>query len=667
LFSTSISGDGSRIAYTSGAVLAAYIFPIPMTTGSAIHSFDAGTGEVTPVTYAPVLGPIESGNVTVNGDGSKVVFDSTGNLTGENADRSREVFLYDAQTGGLTQLTDTEGRFSLTAAISGDGTKVAFRSNANWTGDNADLGWEIFLLDVAAGTFTQVTDTTDPTLYGTPSVDDDGSRIAFHSRANLTGANGDGNYEIFLYDAASDSLLEVTDTSGGFNVRNQSPSLDGDGTRIAFNSTANLTGQNADGNDEVFLYDVLAGTFTQLTKTTEGRNVSPSLDGNATRIAFQSTANLTGDNADANMEVFVYDFATNAFFQISDGGGEQPSISDDGTRISFRSSADLTDQNPDGNAEIFLATVQTVAMVDVHLFYNNSAHDGNGPAVTAADFNAIARDKTPLLFGETASFASISGYSRGINGMFIDVPDLPADGAGMDAGDLQFTVGADNYPDTWAAAPAPTSVGVFPNAGGGGADRIYVTFADRAIVDKWLGITILATADTGLASAATFFYGSVPGETGAAFVGQGQFFGRDAADQQTIAIDLFHTADVENPNDLNHDGRVDAFDLQVIPVAGGGRIQPNVLSAITPQSGAPAAAAVDEFLAADGAAASETDEIPFRPAHNGLGSFDGPADERVGGKEATDHDLVFATFAGSGVQLAPGELRMTLVANELVM
>ena len=134
---------------------------------------------------------------------------------------------------------------------------------------------------------------------------------------------------------------------------------------------------------------------------------------------------------------------------------------------------------------------------------------------------------------------------------------------------------------------------------------------------------------------------------------------------QSVAIDLFHTANLENPNDLNHDGRVDAFDLQVIPVAGGGRIQPNVLRAITPQAGMPplAAAAVDEALSADTA----TDEAIGPPTGEGLGGLLIPIDGRVGDDETTERDLAFVTFAATGDNAAPGELRMTLVANELTM
>lgn len=65
------------------------------------------------------------------------------------------------------------------------------------------------------------------------------------------------------------------------------PSISGDGTRIAFVSTANLTGGNADANDEIFLYNTTRRSFTQVTTTpASDTNYFPSINADGTRIAF---------------------------------------------------------------------------------------------------------------------------------------------------------------------------------------------------------------------------------------------------------------------------------------------------------------------------------------------------------------------------------------------
>ena len=64
-------------------------------------------------------------------------------------------------SGTLTQLTtgDPAAPPNLALGINHDGTRIAFSSNIDVTGENADRNLEIFLLDVSSGTFTQITDT----------------------------------------------------------------------------------------------------------------------------------------------------------------------------------------------------------------------------------------------------------------------------------------------------------------------------------------------------------------------------------------------------------------------------------------------------------------------------------------------------------------------------
>ena len=83
-------------------------------------------------------------------DGRIVVFASTEDLLGRNADRNSEIFLFDGSK--LQQLTETEpvditsrlsdGNFQ--PSVTADGRTIAFSSNRNLSGQNADLSYEIF-------------------------------------------------------------------------------------------------------------------------------------------------------------------------------------------------------------------------------------------------------------------------------------------------------------------------------------------------------------------------------------------------------------------------------------------------------------------------------------------------------------------------------------------
>jgi hypothetical protein len=148
------------------------------------------------------------------------------------------------------------------------------------------------------------------------------------------------------------------------------------------------------------------------------------------------------------------------------------------------------------------------------VFYNNSAFDGNDAGADAADDGAVATDKAALLPGQKASFTNYTSFSKGLNGVMLDIAALPA-GDGPTAADFAFKVGNDDTPHDWPAAPAPSSVTVRRGAGAGGAsDRVTITWPDGAVAKKWLQVTALVTTRTGLADPDVFYFGNAIGESG---------------------------------------------------------------------------------------------------------------------------------------------------------
>ena len=153
------------------------------------------------------------------------------------------------------------------------------------------------------------------------------------------------------------------------------------------------------------------------------------------------------------------------------------------------------------------------SVVGRHIFYNHSTFDGDDPAANAQDDAAVAPDKQPLLPGAAAMLANYTSYSRGINGLMIDVAGLPP-GAVISDGDFEFRVGNSNGPTTWAAALDPTSITVRGGEGVDGSDRVTLIWPDNAIQKQWLQVTVLATENSGLTEPDVFHFGNAIGESG---------------------------------------------------------------------------------------------------------------------------------------------------------
>ena len=210
--------------------------PVDLTAGTFTRVTDtpasrlpvAGTAATT---TAPAMSPFvafDNRDAAIDDDGSVVAFVSTRNLVGgNNADGSPEIFLYrrsptPATLAQLTATTPTGNQipFSENPSLSGDGSVVAFISNANLLTGNADLNGEIFLGSFNGTTATvtrQVTTTTSPFVgigvnFLEPGrrLSRDGNFVAFESLVDLP---GDGSVKstttVILYSVSANNFKAV--------------------------------------------------------------------------------------------------------------------------------------------------------------------------------------------------------------------------------------------------------------------------------------------------------------------------------------------------------------------------------------------------------------------------------------------------------------------------
>ena len=206
-------------------------------------------------------------------------------------------------------------------------------------------------------------------------------------------------------------------------------------------------------------------------------------------------------------------------------------------------------------ASSFVLTVSS-AITTRGIFYNDSAWDSNDPTGNSADDNALALDKVALRPGGIASAANYTSYSRGMNGIVLDIAGLPDT---LTAADFTFKVGNNNTPSSWAAAPAPASITVRPGAGAGGSARVTIIWPDNAIKNQWLEVTVKATSNTGLAIDDVFYFGNAIGETGNSTI-NAVVNGVDQARVRANPRTSSNPASIDSPFDINRDGFVNGLD-----------------------------------------------------------------------------------------------------------
>jgi Tol biopolymer transport system component len=189
----------------------------------------------------------------------------------------------------LRRITNTtEEGININPSLSGDGRIVAFESTEDIAGAGGADHFRAIRANVAVDPITLFE--MGGTRAVAAAISQDGARIAFASKDDPLGTNPDGNSEIFLFDGAR--LIQVTNTSPG-DIANRvpngnfQPSISDDGRFIAFSSNRDPAGQNDDGNLEIFIYDTVATTFTQLTNSSGTVGSSDAkISGNGAQVAF---------------------------------------------------------------------------------------------------------------------------------------------------------------------------------------------------------------------------------------------------------------------------------------------------------------------------------------------------------------------------------------------
>jgi uncharacterized repeat protein (TIGR01451 family) len=353
----SFGGQNSQAALSADGRVVVYVSDRNPGGGNAdgnpeVFRFQIGGG-LTQVTSTAVC---TNSAPSVTDDGKRVAFASDCNTGGGNGDGNRELFMW-TQGSSLVQLTSTSGCNVARPDLDRDGSHVAFDSTCNITGDNPDASREVFLW--TASGHVQVTSALGACASTEPSVNGDGSRIMYSSDCNPTGGNADSNREVFLWQQG----LGLTQVSTSAVCINSQPDLDEAGSRAVLRTDCNLTGANADGSEEVVAWLQGSG-FTGVTNGVGCSSSSPRVSREGRRAALQSDCDLVGGNVDANHEAFYWRQGT-PLRQVTNSTAcsvAVTALSDNGLHAGLSSNCDLSGQNFDANPEVFVASAPSPSL-----------------------------------------------------------------------------------------------------------------------------------------------------------------------------------------------------------------------------------------------------------------------------------------------------------------
>ncbi len=234
-----------------------------------------------------------------------------------------------------------------------------------------------------------------------PSVSSDGRYIAFESPAdNLVAGDTNDCLDVFVRDTVAGTTAVVSVSSSGApgNDYSHSPSISADGRFVAFSSRAtNLSPGDSNGQEDVFVRDLLAGTTVRVSVDSAGIEADhfshhPSISADGRYVAFESVAtNLVAGDTNSAADIFVRDLVAATTIRVSvdsagaqgDYASGQPAISSDGRYVVFESVADnLVAGDSNDSMDIFRHDTVTGRTDRVSLKMQDS--ESNGPCRSAS-------------------------------------------------------------------------------------------------------------------------------------------------------------------------------------------------------------------------------------------------------------------------------------------
>ena len=367
-----VSADGTLIVFETGQP----IDPDDDNARTDIYLHDARTGTTTLISR-DLDGGIADGDSrfpSISADGAYISYDSdASDLVAGDTNGFFDVFLYDMAAGTTSIISiDADGgptnANSLQPALDADGSRLAFASLANGIVDTAVSGFsDVYVYDRINDTMTVASLDTGGGAADNESfqvaISDDGTTVAFQSRATDLVANPDTNamIDVFVHDLDSSAteLVSVDLDGNAADGESLRPTLSADGSLVAFSSSAaDLAAGDTNGTPDVFLRDRNAGDTTIVSlDTSDGPADDESLEGfvssDGSTVAFKSRAtDIVPGVGLSEVHVYSADLSTGDITILSvtpDGdpansGSSDPVLNSDGTTAVFMSAA--TDIDP---------------------------------------------------------------------------------------------------------------------------------------------------------------------------------------------------------------------------------------------------------------------------------------------------------------------------------
>jgi Tol biopolymer transport system component len=301
---SSISGDGRYVAFTSAATNLGPFSP----GGYQIYLRDvvAGTTSLVSLTTSnqPMVGSATL--VQISGDGHHVCFATTAALDPSDTNGQFDVYVRDLDTQTTRRVSPQTSGNSDACAISSDGRIISFMTDAQLQPADSNSTTDIYVRDMQTGLLSLVSSDANGKAAGADGsygLSGNGTRAVFATTTSIDAHDTNGNYDVYIRDLVAGTSTWLPRPPA--YMYSTTPTLSADGNVVAFSSTP------PGGPNHVWAYDLVAGLLTIQSVDAAGNpgnsdSVDPALSADGLHVAFSSYAtNFAPNDTNNNTDIFA--------------------------------------------------------------------------------------------------------------------------------------------------------------------------------------------------------------------------------------------------------------------------------------------------------------------------------------------------------------------------
>jgi hypothetical protein len=416
----------------------------------------------------------DSASPCISDDGKRILFVSEADdLVPGDKNGVNDAFLVDRKAGSIQRIdVDSKGNEADNgcglADLSADGNVAVFFSYSdNLVPSDVNGVPDVFVRDIGSGSTDIVSVASDGTRGNFQSwvyrhcLSWDGTIVAFQSNSTNLDVDVNGQSDVFVRDRSSGVTRLVSVDSNGAQGNGDSgqPTISADGSRVTFSTRADsFTAGDWNGNPDLFLRDLVAGTTTLLSGAAGGGATSNGTSGQATissdgmLVAFSSDASDLVNMGDTlgYRDVFLADLSAGTVRYVSavpageaNGpsmtadpryGGNPVAFSLNGRYIAFQSEAtNLVPSDGNGFLDIFVADRITGEIARANVSTSGDE------AIGWSQWPALSDDGRFVAFESSASNLTASDANGSLGDIFLRDRDPDGNGV-MDEGNATTTM-----------------------------------------------------------------------------------------------------------------------------------------------------------------------------------------------------------------------------------